>query len=649
MSLRTYFTKNENVRNSPLWLRSSEIPFRIKNTTINNTLSIEKEPIMRTIKYTLLIALTIILAFTSFARPTEYSVFVGYNDYDYETRKYKQWALMDALSNMRDEWRCLLSRYGYWWSSPHHFWEDSDLTWSTDAFDSDWADHTCVTIVDARARTDKDPYTNGFYFKIDTHYEWNGKKSISNLWRYGAPVRLGESYGRHKGNCRYLFVLGSNTVAIGPARSSSNGPTYTRPDLFQQSNSNHANPFKIWGPVMTDGVRLVLGYTGDSYSGPSDAEDWKKFKEYHEDGFSIAESFAYTSLDADGRHIPVALVQGTSTTACNNTIYNERFFTSRRPRGNESLWWYKYRFWNREPLSDYNRRFYSSSDLAHEKDVLVDDVKPLNHSNYIYESFDSKKTETEYRERYLDIFGLGQTDPMYERRTEQTIYQLSDSDEARVDHQDGSFCYRNPRVYEGEENTVALTKKECIHIAFSLLVDHSIVTPKEVELDSVISVCQMAASEEEINTGVFNSDPEVIGYIAVFKRKLGELPILSNQVDTIKVEVSVNGEVASLISNYKHGRILTGREVVQPLLATTKEAEESLSWVGTIDDVEAGLLPLEDGDYVPVYKVTTSDAGSTSMPTFTVQYLRQDTLEPVSFRAENAIDGDEIKDDCAEN
>ena len=60
-------------------------------------------------------------------------------------------------------------------------------------------------------------------------------------------------------------------------------------------------------------------------------------------------------------------------------------------------------------------------------------------------------------------------------------------------------------------------------------------------------------------------------------------------------------------------------------------------------------MPLEDGDYVPVYKVTTSGADSTSLPSLTVQYLRQDTLEPVSFRAENAIDGYEIEDDGVEN
>jgi hypothetical protein len=302
-----------------------------------------------------------------------------------------------------------------------------------------------------------------------------------------------------------------------------------------------------------------------------------------------------------------------------------------------------------EPLSPDDWRFLSSDDLSHEKDILASDVNPLNNSNYIYESFDSKKTEAEYQKRYLDIFGLAQAHPMYEQCKEHTIYQLDDSDQARVNHQDGRFSYRNPNAYESDEDSVALTKEECIDIALSLLVDHSIVTPKEVELDSVITVCRMEASEEEINTGDFCYEPEAIGYIAVFKRKLGELPILSNQVDTIKVEITVNGEVASLISNYKHGRILTEREVVKPLLATVKEAKESLSWIGVIDDVESGLLPLEDGDYVPVYKVTTSDAGSTSMPTFTVQYLRQDTLEPISFNAENAIDGYEIEDGDVEN
>jgi len=180
-------------------------------------------------------------------------------------------------------------------------------------------------------------------------------------------------------------------------------------------------------------------------------------------------------------------------------------------------------------------------------------------------------------------------------------------------------------------------------------VDHSIVTPKEIELDSVISIRQMAASEEEIATGVFNSEPEVIGYISIFKRKLGRLPILSNQVDTIKIEITRDGEVASLVSNYKHGRVLTEHESIQAPFATVKEAQESLSWMGPIDDVEAGLLPFENGDYVPVYKVTTLDEDSTSSPHPEVQYLRQDTLEPVSLRAENAIDGYEIEDGSVEN
>ena len=446
------------------------------------------------------------------------------------------------------------------------------------------------------------------------------------------------------------MVLGSNTVAIGPARTSSGGLTYTRPDLYQGGNSNHADPCRIWNEVMTDGLRLVLGYTGDSYSGPSDEENWKRFKYYWDRGYSIAESFAHTSLDADERQIPVALAQGRSITACYNTIFNERYFRSSRPLSNRDQPRYRaFCFWYLEPLSDYNRRLYSAGGPSREKDALADDVQPLSLSSCVYESFDSKKTETEFQKRYLDIFGLGETDPMYEQRTEQTIYQLNDRGEARVHGHDGSFSYRNPRAYENNEDSTVLTKEECVVKAFSLLVDHSIVTPEEVELDSVISIRQMIASEEEIRTGVYNSEPEVVGYISVFKRKLGRLPILSNQVDTIKVEISGNGEVASLISNYKHGRIVTERQLVQPQLATVKEARESISWVGTIDDVEAGLLPLEDGEYVPVYKVTTSGADSTSLPSLAVKYLRQDTLEPVSFRVENAIDGYEIEDDGVEN
>ncbi|MFC1605226.1 hypothetical protein ACFL5F_09395, partial [Planctomycetota bacterium] len=60
---------------------------------------------------------------------------------------------------------------------------------------------------------------------------------------------------------------------------------------------------------------------------------------------------------------------------------------------------------------------------------------------------------------------------------EHAIYQLDDNDEAHVDHQDDSFSYRNPRAYENSEDSIMLTKEECIDKAFSLLVDHSIVTP----------------------------------------------------------------------------------------------------------------------------------------------------------------------------
>jgi len=52
---------------------------------------------------------------------------------------------------------------------------------------------------------------------------------------------------------------------------------------------------------------------------------------------------------------------------------------------------------------------------------------------------------------------------------------------------------------------------------------------------------------------------------------------------------------------------------------------------------------------LPVYKVTTLNVDPTSSLHPEVQYLRQDTLEPVPFRAENAIDGYEIEDDGLEN
>jgi len=600
----------------------------------------------------LLLAMAIVFIISSPLLSADYGIYCGDNDADYEITKYKQWALMSAFDSMG------LNKGGYWWSNPWYFHENSEVesywTYTYPGFDSAMSDSTCVTVIDAHSGTYKDFGTNNHYFVIGTRYEWSGYNNISNLENYGAILRLGESssyFGNdsYEGYCRYLILLGCNSVALGPASTSMGHTTFPSPDLFQKDNSNHANPFKIWEPVMTDGLRLVLGYTDFAYSSTADYDNWVKFKDYHENGYSIAECFAETSLDADSRHIPVALSQGPSSEDCFKIIDNEQTFVSSRPRGTESQWWYAYRYWQSEPLSNNSRALYRSGETASEKDVFFNDSKHLSHSDYIYESTDSKKTEAEFSRRYLDIFGLGNANPMYEQRKKQTVYQLGSQDEARVDHTDSSFCYRNPEAYISNEDSIILTRDECIDRAFSLLVDHSIVTPKEIELDSVISIRQMAASEEEIATGVFNSEPEVIGYISIFKRKLGRLPILSNQVDTIKIEITRDGEVASLVSNYKHGRVLTEHESIQAPFATVKEAQESLSWMGPIDDVEAGLLSFENGDYVPVYKVTTLDEDSTSSPHPEVQYLRQDTLEPVSLRAENAIDGYEIEDGSVEN
>jgi hypothetical protein len=599
-----------------------------------------------------LLAVAIVFIISSPLLSADYGIYCGDNDADYEITKYKQWALMNVFDSMG------LNKGGYWWSNPWYFHENSEVesywTYTYPGFDSAMSDSTCVTVIDAHSGTYKDFSTNNYYFVIGTRYEWNGYNNISNLENYGAVLRLGESssyFGNdsYEGYCRYLILLGCNSVALGPASTSMGHITFSRPDLFQKDNSNHANLFKIWEPVMTDGLRLVLGYTNFAYSSTADYDNWVKFKDYYEKGCSIAQCFAETSLDADSRHIPVALSQGPSSEDCFKIIDNERTFVTSRPRGTESKWWYAYRYWHREPLSDNSRALYRSGATSFEKDVFSNDTKHLSRSDYIYESTDSKKTEAEFSRRYLDSLGLGNANTMYEQRKEQTIYRLYSQDEARLDHRDGSFYYRNPEAYISKEDSVILTRDECIDRAFSLLVDHSIVTPMEIELDSVISIRQMAASEEEIATGVFNSEPEVIGYISVFKRKVGRLPILSNQVDTIKIEITRDGEVASLVSNYKHGRVLTEREAVQAPFTTVKEAQESLSWMGPVDDVEAGLLPMENGDYVPVYKVTTLDVDSTSSLHPEVQYLRQDTLEPVSFRAENAIDGYEIEDGGVEN
>jgi hypothetical protein len=647
MKLNTSTKKNMSIQNFSSRPRDSGSLFRIRNPLTSNTPLIRKEPIMRRAKTSLLLTLILVFVCNSLSLSTEYIAFSGFNDADYQTCKYTVQGLMKALDDMG------LDRIGYWWSSPYHFWENSMTTWSYDEqLDPAWADYPCLTIIDGNANTYRDA-AGRFYFIIETRNEWKGKRHISNLEKYGAPMRLGESFlvDSIQGHCRYVMVLGSNTVASGPNRGSWTYPNYSRPDLLQQDNPYHANPFKIWGPVMTDGVRLVMGFTGHAYAGETDYENWKRFKYYHDRGFSIAWSFANAALDADARHIPVALAQGASYGECSRRINDERWFVCDDPRsfasGRPGTGFRVYRKWHSEPLA--NEINFSSADaFPDQRNALVGDVKQLDRSAYIYESMDSKKKEAEAIRKYLGMFDLGNSDSKYDHLRGQTTYQSHNQNGAYLDSADGSFLYRNPEVYTSNDNASALTRSECIDMAFSLLVDHDIVKPKELALDRVFSVSQTMVSQDDITGEILDTESEVLGYVIVFKRRLGDLPILSNQVDTIRIEMTRSGEVASLISNYRHGRVLTRHESVTSSLTDVQSVQAELAWLGAVDAVEAGLLPLENGDYVPVYKVTTTETDSSAMPSPQVQYLRQDTLEPVPFVAASAIDSPEAEDDGME-
>jgi hypothetical protein len=594
---------------------------------------------MKATRVHLILVLAIVCVFGSLSRSVEYRVYTGVTDADYEVTKFGLWGLIDALDGLG------LSSRGLWWSQPYHFWEDSTVWWDSGyPYDDGWADETCVTILDGYSGTYRDG--NNWYFLIETKGEWSGVKHVSNLEEYGAPLRLGETKwwlpndDSTEGSCRYLIVLGSNTVAIGPAYVSSGYPNYPRPDLFDRDNAYHANPFEIWDRPMTNGLRMVMGFTGHSYGSTGDRDDWGRFEYYHDHGFSIAESFAKAALDADSRHIPVVLVQGASDAECLTTLAEQTFKTS-RPGGHLHK---RYCYWYREPLSPNARRNFGIAALSQDTAPSQPALMPLNHAAHVCESTDSKRLETEFASRYLALVGLEETTPQYKMRAHRTVYQSTDENEAHVDHRQGSFLYHNPRAYLEKEDGAELTREECVETARALLEAYDIVTAQEVELTDVISVREVVAANAEAAAVGASPGPSVLAYTAVFKRKVGELSIVSNDVDTIRVEITTNGQIASLISNYKHGRVLTEGDPVRPYFADSAQAFEALAAMGPINEIKAGLLPEEDGTYVPVYKVTTSPCESSAGSAYAVHFLRQDTLAPVSVRSEQAVDGYEVND-----
>ena len=264
---------------------------REPNTTII------KEIAMKRCRSILLAALAMVLIHCSLTQADYcfgYSIFNGFNNEDYEScGKYQIQGIVDALEGMG---LSACKRIG---STPWQFHENSFID-SSPSYDSIRADYSTVTVHCGHAGTFRDAWTNEFYFLIRARDEWQGSTAITS-----DIVRLGESYGyllgdAYPGYCRYLMALGCNTIAIGPPMSADGQPTYSRPDLFDKTNPDHASPFKIWRPVMTDGLRMAMGYTDYSYASSDDYSKWLRLKDYHNMGYSIARSFAYTALDAQG-------------------------------------------------------------------------------------------------------------------------------------------------------------------------------------------------------------------------------------------------------------------------------------------------------------------------------------------------------------
>jgi len=591
-------------------------------------------------------ALAIVLIHASLTLAVGYALFSGYNDEEYHSYgKYKMFGLIDAFDGMG------LQRDRYMASTPWQFHENSFIDgyrdYSYPEFDSARADYSTVTVHCGHAGTFRDPYTKDFYLIMQARDLWQGSDVITS-----GILRLGESYGYfyddiYRGYCRYFLALGCNTVTLGPPMSDSGTPTYSRPDLFDKYNPNHANPFKIWGPVMTDGLRLVMGHTDFAYGSDRDRDKWRRFKDYRDSGYSIAWAFANTALDAHDNHKPVVMAMGNDLDEC-VAITNERNFQTSRPSGNN---WLYYIWWGSDRVRNYNGPYVWSQaneagNVSAGSDISVNESTRLPTAAWSYESTDSATAEDEALVRYLDVFGLQSTTTLFGRFKEQATYKISDKRQICINRGSGSLYYQDAGVL-AQTGPCGLSQDECILQASAFLLGNKIVGPNEVEIDSVISVNWMAATTDEIATGSYSSNPVIARYIIVFKRKLGNLPVLTNDTDTIRVEIGQNGKIASLVSHYKYGRRISALEATKGRLPNVRQAKAALSPSGVVRNVKAGILPADDGTYLPVYEVTTLASGDELLPRPQVTYHRMDTLELVKRDTMAIIDGYELGTDEA--
>jgi len=595
------------------------------------------------------VVLTLILI--SLASAADYTFHTGLNDSDYETAKHAQLGWLDAFGELG------VIRNKYISSTPWLWYENSFIesyrTYSIPQFDSsEWGtDYSTLTVSFCHSGTFRDAWTNAFYFLMETKDPWEGVNHITS-----DMVRLGESRGclrddDYPGYCRYVMALGCNAVAVGPAMSDDGNPTYSRPDLFNQNNSNHANPFKIWGPVMTDGVRLVMGHTDYTYgNGPGDRAKYSRFASLIKSGgYSIAGAFAQASLDAFWWQKPVVLAQGATKDEC-ESIIREQSFSSARPDGNDVKMLY---YWCENRVRDLDgpyvwSRSPDSGQGSNQAQMPGSEETPvLPETLSIYDSKDSQEQQNAALLKYREVFGIAKDrTPQGKMNKGLTIWKTDESRTVVVDPRTGSLHFRDIEADRECIGPCKLTEDQCAERAVSLLVAHGIVASEELSVDRIISVNRMTATEEEIATNIYMSGPQVIRYIVVLKRNMGELPILTNDTDTITVEFGSAGRLVSLSSEYSYGRTFVSRTPVVPCFRRVDEATSALALPGTVRDLRAGLMPLEDGSYVPVYEVVATGDASGLASQLTVDYYRVDTLEPVTPPQDG--EGHELDDEAVQ-
>jgi len=208
------------------------------------------------------------------------------------------------------------------------------------------------------------------------------------------------------------------------------------------------------------------------------------------------------------------------------------------------------------------------------------------------------------------------------------------------------LCYQDADVLS-RTGPCELSEEECILRASTFLLGNKIVGPNEVEIERVISVNCMVATTDEIASESYSCEPTVTRYVVVFKRKLGELPILTNETDTIRVEVGQNGKIASLVSRYKYGRRTRMREATKGKLPNVRQAKVAFSALGAVRNVQAGILPMPDGTYLPAYEVTSLAPRDELFPRPQITYHRVDTLELIETEDRDINDGYELGIDDA--